>query len=99
MRYPLMLAAAGLACGMLMGAGQAGAAPLPVLQGASERAALVETVGNYGRRGYRGRGGYYGGPGYRPRSYWGPYSFYYRYPRPPLYYGVPYWRYYGGPRW
>ena len=62
MRYPLMLAAAGLACGMLMGAGQAGAAPLPVLQGASERAAIVETVGNYGRRGYRGRG-YYGGPG------------------------------------
>ena len=72
--------------GALIGPGAANAAPLPVVkQAAVPESAPVEQVGrrNYG-----------------PHRYWRPYVFHYRpYPRRQLYYGVPYWRYYGWRRY
>lgn len=87
----LFFAAGALAFGSLIGPGAANAAPLPVVKSAAVPASspVVQVRRRYYRHGY-----------YGPHRYWGPYVFHYRpYPRQQLYYGVPYWRYYGRRRY
>jgi hypothetical protein len=83
MRQTLItLAAMVVILGFAFGAGPAKAAPLPKLDIVTSQATMAETVGYYGRRGYRGYR--YRRPYYAPRRRYGYYvpRRYYGYPRP-----------------